>query len=83
MWDWGVSNSGKSTKLKMLGEIFNVVNYTQTRSKFDINYEKLKKAPQYIAIDEGALSTFFSDKRAWEDTKLTFEGEGYVCEGKY
>ena len=28
LWDWGVSNSGKTTKLRMLGEIFNVVNYT-------------------------------------------------------
>jgi len=28
VWEWGVSNSGKTTKLKMLREIFNVVNYT-------------------------------------------------------
>ena len=37
VWDWGVSNSGKTTKLRMYSEIFNVVNYTQTRSKFDLN----------------------------------------------
>ena len=41
IWEWGVSNSGKTTKLKMYGEIFNVVNYTQTRSKFDLNYDKM------------------------------------------
>lgn len=28
VWEWGVSNSGKTTKLKMYSEIFNVVNYT-------------------------------------------------------
>ena len=28
LWEWGVSNSGKTTKLRMFGEIFNVVNYT-------------------------------------------------------
>ena len=42
LWDWGVSNSGKTTKLRMLGEIFHVVNYTQTRSRFDRNYDKVK-----------------------------------------
>ena len=25
VWEWGVSNSGKTTKLRMYGEIFNVV----------------------------------------------------------
>ena len=62
MWEWGVSNSGKTTKLKMYGEIFNVVNYTQTHSKFDLNYDKMLKAPQFIMIDEGADSTFFANK---------------------
>ena len=42
VWEWGVSNSGKTTKMRMLSEIFNVVNYKQTRSKFDLNYEKVR-----------------------------------------
>ena len=62
MWEWGVSNSGKTTKLRMYGEIFNVINYTQTRSKFDLNYDKMLKAPQFVMIDEGAASTFFANK---------------------
>ena len=41
VWEWEVSNSGKTTKLKMYSEIFNVVNYTQTRSRFDLNYDKV------------------------------------------
>ena len=73
-WDWGVSNSGKTTKLDMISKIFNVVNYTQTRSKFDMNYDKMRIAPQFITIDEGAAATFFTDKRAWDDSKLFFEG---------
>ena len=83
VWEWGVSNSGKTTKLRMIGEIFNVVNYTQTRSKFDLNYDKVKQAPQFITIDEGAAATFFKDKNHWDDSKLFFEGQGYVCESKY
>ena len=83
IWEWGVSNSGKTTKLKMYGEIFNVVNYTQTRSRFDLNYDKMLKAPQFIMIDEGAASTFFSNKSQWDDSKLFFEGQGYVCEAKH
>ena len=58
----------------MLGEIFHVVNYTQTRSKFDLNYEKLQHVSQLIAIDEGAAGTFFADKRQYDDSKLFFEG---------
>ena len=43
----------------MYGEIFNTVNYTQTRSRFDLNYDKMKEATQFIIIDEGAAKTFF------------------------
>ena len=67
----------------MYGEIFNVVNYTQTRSRFDLNYDKVQQAPQFITIDEGAASTFFKDKGSWDDSKLFFEGQGYVCEAKH
>ena len=67
----------------MYGEIFNVVNYTQTRSRFDLNYDKMLKAPQFIMIDEGAASTFFNNKSQWDDSKLFFEGQGYVCEAKH
>ena len=34
-------------------------------------------------IDEGAYNTFFADKRSYNDAKLVFEGEGYICENKY
>ena len=34
-------------------------------------------------IDEGALRTFFNDKRDYNDAKLFFEGQGYVCENKH
>ena len=67
----------------MYGEIFNTVNYTQTRSRFDLNYDKMKEAPQFIIIDEGAAKTFFWNKDSWDDSKLFFEGQGYVTEGKY
>ena len=67
----------------MYSEIFNVVNYTQTRSRFDLNYDKVQQAPQFIMIDEGAAATFFADKRQYDDSKLFFEGQGYVCEAKH
>ena len=43
----------------------------------------MKEAPQFILIDEGAAGTLFDNKRQWDDSKLFFEGQGYVCEGKY
>ena len=43
----------------------------------------MKIAPQFITIDEGAAATFFADKRHWDDSKLFFEGQGYVCEAKH
>ena len=36
-----------------------------------------------MTIDEGATNVFFADKRAWNDSKLTFEGHGYVAENKH
>lgn len=36
-----------------------------------------------IMIDEGAAATFFADKRQYDDSKLFFEGQGYVCEAKH
>ena len=34
-------------------------------------------------MDEGATNTFFSSRSAYNDAKLTFEGQGYVCENKH
>ncbi len=34
-------------------------------------------------IDEGAFNTFFADKRSYNDAKLVFEGQGYICENKH
>ena len=39
VWLHGAPNSGKTTVLKMLEEIFTVVPFTQTKSKFDLVYE--------------------------------------------
>lgn len=66
----------------MLSEIFHVQQYAQTRSKFDLNYDKMRIQPQIVAIPEGAASTFFTDKRSWDNSKLFFEGMGYVFEAK-
>ena len=38
IWLYGAPNSGKTTLLRMLKEIFTVVPFTQTRSKFDLVY---------------------------------------------
>ena len=83
VWLWGAPNAGKSTLLRMLQEIFHVVPYKQTKSKFDIVYSQSQIAPQFVEIDEGAYNTFFINKSLYNDAKLTFEGEGFVTENKY
>ena len=57
----------------MLQTIFFIQPYTQTRSHFDINYEKERRQPEFISIDEGAGKTFFK-KDQLDDSKLVFEG---------
>jgi len=36
-----------------------------------------------VTVDEGATNVFFADKKSWNDSKLTFEGQGYVSENKH
>ena len=67
----------------MLEEIFTIVPFTQTRSKFDVVYSSSKQAPQFVTVDEGATNVFFADRRSWNDSKLTFEGQGYISENKH
>ena len=43
VWLWGSPNTGKTTLLNLLGEIFHCTEYTQTRSKFDLNYANERK----------------------------------------
>lgn len=83
IWLYGAPNSGKTTLLKMVSEIFYTIPYTQTRGKFDVKYGQGKNAPQFICVDEGALDTFFQSKRDRGDAKLIFEGNGYIKEEKY
>jgi len=82
VWLYGAPNSGKTTLLKMLAEIFYVIQYKQTRSRFDLDYEKEQKQPEFITIDEGAMKTFFT-KSSLDDTKLFMEGQGYLHEVKH
>ena len=82
VWLYGAPNSGKTTLLKMLAEIFYVIPYKQTRSRFDLDYEKEQKQPEFITIDEGAMKTFFT-KSSLDDTKLFMEGQGYLHEAKH
>jgi len=38
IWLYGAPNSGKTTILKYLKEIFEIVPFVQTKSKFDLQY---------------------------------------------
>ena len=48
-----------------------------------MQYNQPKRAAQFVAIDEGAYNTFFSNRNCYNDAKLFFEGQGYVCENKH
>ena len=60
VWIHGASNSGKTSFLRRLIEIFDCAEYQQTRGKFDVKYRHGKVAPCFILIDEAALDRFFN-----------------------
>lgn len=77
----GPSNTGKSTLMSMINEIFICDQKVQALNNFDVVPELKAYAFQVVILEEAALKQMINPRNL-DDTKLWFERKGKVLEAK-
>ena len=74
VWIFGHPDTGKTTFINKIQEIFPCAPYNETKGHFDCVYKNSRVGPCFILVDEGAQRTFFGCNDNYRSAKKFLGG---------